>query len=161
MRLSAYLLPWLSPSPAPLPPSNHHRPPTTINTTTTPPPQVLLRILGTCAGASVGFAAVAIAPSSPPALVGMLCAFALLIAPMASASFHLRLAMALTFISACVVVLCQVRGVGGSRDCCIFGVVASTPGVLVVMVLIAVVPCVALWWGYIQHPVYATSCRVD
>lgn len=69
--------------------------------------QVLLRILGTYAGSSIGYAAVAIAPSSAPALMAMLCAFAFVLAPLASASLHLRFATALTFISASVVVLCQ------------------------------------------------------
>ena len=69
--------------------------------------QVLLRILGTCAGSSIGYAAVAIAPCSAPALLAMLCAFGVVLAPLASASLHLRFATALTFISAGVVVLCK------------------------------------------------------
>jgi hypothetical protein len=69
--------------------------------------QVLLRILGTYAGSSIGYAAVLIAPSSPPALMAMLCALGFVLAPLASASLHMRFATALTFISACVLVLCQ------------------------------------------------------
>ncbi|KAF6253678.1 hypothetical protein COO60DRAFT_397258 [Scenedesmus sp. NREL 46B-D3] len=69
--------------------------------------RVLFRIVGTCAGASLGFAAVLIAPGSAPALMAMLCALGFALAPLASASLHLRLAMALTFISACVLVFCR------------------------------------------------------
>jgi hypothetical protein len=68
---------------------------------------VSLRILGTCAGSSIGYAAVAIAPASAPALMAMLCAFGIVLALLASALLHLRFATALTFISASVVVLCQ------------------------------------------------------
>ncbi|KAF6253680.1 hypothetical protein COO60DRAFT_397201 [Scenedesmus sp. NREL 46B-D3] len=69
--------------------------------------RVILRIVGTCAGASLGFAAVLIAPGSAPALMAMLCALGFALAPLASASLHLRFATALTFISAAVLVLCQ------------------------------------------------------
>lgn len=68
--------------------------------------QVALRIAGTAAGATAGWAALH-ATHKPALLVLIMCCAGLLIAPLASASFHFRLATALTVISMCVVVLCQ------------------------------------------------------
>jgi hypothetical protein len=70
-------------------------------------PQVLFRILGTTAGSTVGFAAVLVAPNSAPALAALLVAFAFALAPLASASLHMRLAIALTYVSASVLVFCR------------------------------------------------------
>lgn len=74
--------------------------------------QVTLRIAGTVAGATVGWAALH-TTREPPLLVLIMCCAGLLIAPLASASFHFRLATALTVISMCVVVLCQFDPASG------------------------------------------------
>jgi len=68
--------------------------------------QVSLRIAGTAAGGTVGWAALH-ATHDPVLLLLIMCAVGVLLAPLASASFHFRLATALTVISMLVVVLCQ------------------------------------------------------
>jgi hypothetical protein len=68
---------------------------------------VLFRILGTTAGSAVGFAAVLAVPGSAPALAALLVVFAFGLAPLASASLHMRLAIALTFVSTSVLVFCR------------------------------------------------------
>jgi len=51
--------------------------------------------------------------SSPPLLVLVLVAEAVLLAPLVTASLHLRFATALTLISSQVVILCQVEATTG------------------------------------------------
>lgn len=68
--------------------------------------QVSLRIAGTAAGGTVGWAALH-ATHDPVLLLLIMCVVGVLLAPLASASFHFRLATALTVISMLVVVLCQ------------------------------------------------------
>lgn len=77
--------------------------------------QVILRILGTAVGATLGYVALLVT-GSPPLLLLIMGVVAVGFAPLASASFHLRLATALTLISMTVVVLCQFDpGAGESR----------------------------------------------
>ncbi len=80
--------------------------------------QVVLRVLGTAAGAGIS-AALLTSPflaSCPPLLVLLLAVEAALLAPLVSASLHLRFAIALTLISSQVVVLCQVASGSGAVD---------------------------------------------
>eukprot|EP00775_Hariotina_reticulata_P002330 gene2330-2638_t len=77
--------------------------------------RVVLRILGTAAGAGLAYACLtsSFLASCPPLLVLVLAAEALLLAPLVTASLHLRFATALTLISSQVVIFCQVEETTG------------------------------------------------
>lgn len=71
--------------------------------------QVGMRIVGTTAGTSIahGMLSNSVLAASPALLIVLMAAISLVLAPLASPSFHLRLTTALITISLCVTVVCQ------------------------------------------------------
>lgn len=71
--------------------------------------QVALRIVGTAAGASIAHGVLSnpVLATHPALLIILMVAISMVLAPLASASFHLRLTTALILISACVTIVCQ------------------------------------------------------
>lgn len=71
--------------------------------------QVGMRIVGTTAGTSIAHGVLSnpVLAAHPALLILLMAGFAMVLAPLASPSFHLRLTTALILISACVTIVCQ------------------------------------------------------